>query len=401
MRAANTSREQLLHLLAEAAELEHNLLCCYLYAAFSLKGSAPGLSENELALIARWRKVLMAIAFEEMTHLAIVANLTVAVGARPHFNRPNLPVAPGYHPASIVVKLAPFSPETLDHFIFLERPAQARLADGAGFDTPGSVAREPPPSRRLMPGAPDYETVAEFYDEIRGCLVSLATELGDEALFCAGEGPQLGHEALPMPGLTTIDSLSKALGALDTIVEQGEGSASDAEASHFSRFQEMRREYERRLASRGDVEPAWPAAPNPGLWKTDLRDRVHIDASPAVEILDLANAMYNLLLRALTQAYGRGPGSARSGDPRLALRLMAAFSRTGEYLATLPAGESHPGIHAGVSFTILRATEPLVEGVAESRLLEERLRELTRRTAALCDVHPALRSVLHLLGDAR
>jgi hypothetical protein len=31
------SREQLIHLLTEAAEVEHNLLCSYLYAAFSLK----------------------------------------------------------------------------------------------------------------------------------------------------------------------------------------------------------------------------------------------------------------------------------------------------------------------------------------------------------------------------
>jgi len=32
-----SSREQLAHLLAEAAKLQHNLLCCYLYAAFTQK----------------------------------------------------------------------------------------------------------------------------------------------------------------------------------------------------------------------------------------------------------------------------------------------------------------------------------------------------------------------------
>jgi hypothetical protein len=30
-------RDRLVHLLTEAAEIEHNLLCSYLYAAFSLK----------------------------------------------------------------------------------------------------------------------------------------------------------------------------------------------------------------------------------------------------------------------------------------------------------------------------------------------------------------------------
>ena len=49
------SREQLFHELYEAAELEHNLMCTYLYAAFSLKaGVAEGLSEPEAAAVARW-----------------------------------------------------------------------------------------------------------------------------------------------------------------------------------------------------------------------------------------------------------------------------------------------------------------------------------------------------------
>ena len=39
------SRESLVHQLYEAAELEHNLMCTYLYAAFSLKsGTEEGLS---------------------------------------------------------------------------------------------------------------------------------------------------------------------------------------------------------------------------------------------------------------------------------------------------------------------------------------------------------------------
>ena len=36
------SREDLIYLLAEAAEIEHNLMCCYLFAAFSLKDEADG-----------------------------------------------------------------------------------------------------------------------------------------------------------------------------------------------------------------------------------------------------------------------------------------------------------------------------------------------------------------------
>lgn len=390
------SREQLLHLLAEAAELEHNLLCCYLYAAFSLKRSSPDHSPAEIAAIDGWRKALMTIAFGEMTHLGIVANLTVAVGARPHFNRPNLPVDPGYHPASIVLKLAPFSIDTLDHFIFLERPSGAILEDGDGFK-PTSTVERAPHCGNLMPAAPEYETLAEFYAEIRDCLRSLSTEFG-EALFCGPPDSQLGEESLRMPGLSRIDSLDKALAAIDTIVEQGEGSAATGEESHFSRFRTMRREFEERTAARPQFAPTWPVATNPVMRKTHLAERVHVRSPGATEVLDLANAIYNVLLRVLSQTYGRSVYPAPC-PPQTALKLMSAFSVIGEYLATLPAGEEHPGIHAGVSFTVLRATEPFVEGERECRLLQEGLDQLHHRAVDLSDRHRALNPVRDTLAE--
>jgi len=49
------SRERALHALYEAAELEHNLMCTYLYAAFSLRdGEAEGLAPEEAAAVSRW-----------------------------------------------------------------------------------------------------------------------------------------------------------------------------------------------------------------------------------------------------------------------------------------------------------------------------------------------------------
>jgi hypothetical protein len=57
----------------------------------------------------------------------------------PHFQRPNFPVVPGYHPAGVVVSLAPFDPATLDHFVFLERPEGVDAKDGAGFDPPPPI----------------------------------------------------------------------------------------------------------------------------------------------------------------------------------------------------------------------------------------------------------------------
>lgn len=53
------SREPLLHRLAEAAEIEHTLMCCYLYAAFSLKrDDDPSLSAPEADAAKRWRSVI-------------------------------------------------------------------------------------------------------------------------------------------------------------------------------------------------------------------------------------------------------------------------------------------------------------------------------------------------------
>src|ERR1700674_5458630 len=94
------SREDALSLLAEAAAIEHNLMCCYLYAAFSLKRSVEeDLTAQEVTLVGRWRGAIIRIAIEEMSHLSLVANLSCALGGRPNFDRPNFPVQPGYHPA--------------------------------------------------------------------------------------------------------------------------------------------------------------------------------------------------------------------------------------------------------------------------------------------------------------
>src|SRR5450631_4838539 len=67
------SREQLVHALYEAAELEHNLMCTYLYAAFSLKrGEGEGLNAAEASAVERWRSSIIQVAVGEMGHLAAV-----------------------------------------------------------------------------------------------------------------------------------------------------------------------------------------------------------------------------------------------------------------------------------------------------------------------------------------
>src|SRR5258708_15730028 len=85
-------REALIYMLCEAAELEHGIMCQYLYAAFSLKQSeAEGLTPGEAAAVNRWRKHISHIATQEMLHMSLVQNLLSPIRAAPHLSPPNYP----------------------------------------------------------------------------------------------------------------------------------------------------------------------------------------------------------------------------------------------------------------------------------------------------------------------
>src|SRR5580765_4397639 len=160
------SREQLLYALYEAAELEHNLMCTYLYAAFSLRdGEGGGLSTDEAMAVAGWRRAILDVAIDEMGHLSAIWNITSALGAAPRFGRGNFPLDPGYLPAGVVVKLAPFNDAVLQHFIHLERPQGSPEPDGEGF-TPEFVFKRGTRRPRLMPMGVDYDTVGAFYQTL-------------------------------------------------------------------------------------------------------------------------------------------------------------------------------------------------------------------------------------------
>ena len=102
-------RQALLYTLAKASELEHLIICQYLYASFSLKRDASeGLPEDLVPTVRGWARSLMRIAEQEMLHLALVQNLLTAVGAGPHLARPNFPVPPRAFPARIRIELLAF-----------------------------------------------------------------------------------------------------------------------------------------------------------------------------------------------------------------------------------------------------------------------------------------------------
>ena len=103
------SREELVYLLGEACEIEHGLMCEYLYAQFSLKRTTgEGLTLEQLARVQAWEATLIDVIKQEMLHLALATNILTAVGAAPHFERPNLPILSRWYPPGVQIALLPF-----------------------------------------------------------------------------------------------------------------------------------------------------------------------------------------------------------------------------------------------------------------------------------------------------
>jgi hypothetical protein len=110
-------REALIYMLYEAAELEHGIICQYLFAASSLKQREDeGLTTEALEAVRRWRTAIAHVATDEMLHLALVQNLLSAIGSAPHLARPNLPAPARHYPAGVNLTLVPFGEPALCHF---------------------------------------------------------------------------------------------------------------------------------------------------------------------------------------------------------------------------------------------------------------------------------------------
>src|SRR4029453_3004034 len=88
------SREELVWLLAQACELEHGLMCEYLFA-------------QQLAKVAAWEQVLIHVTKQEMLHPALDTNLVTAIGAAPPLHRPNFPILSRWYPQACRSRWSP------------------------------------------------------------------------------------------------------------------------------------------------------------------------------------------------------------------------------------------------------------------------------------------------------
>jgi CDGSH-type Zn-finger protein/uncharacterized Fe-S cluster protein YjdI len=385
------NRASLHYLLTEAAEIEHGLMCCYLYAAYSLKdGEADGLSAEEAAAVAGFRRTILEIARDEMVHLALVSNLLVATGSAPHWHRQNFPVGTGYHPAGVVVSLAPFDAATLDHFLYLERPEGLALADGKGFE-PERLYQRGQTRGRLVPSAQDYETVGHLYRGIRTGLEEMTRQWGPQKVFCGNPRAQVGGDLLPMRGLSAVTDLESALAAIDTIVTQGEGAPGHSERSHYELFLGIKRKMAALVARNPAFKPAHNAARNPVMRRPAAPEgRVWIAREPAAGLLDLGNAVYEMMLRGLDLMFSHPVDDPAVRDAIVAAALvpMHALGPVASHLPRLPATDDDEGPRAGLTFTMTRSQKAFPDVQRGLRLLAESARGLVRgyeRVALIVD----------------
>jgi len=366
-------RESLAYALSEAAELEHGLMCCYLYAAFSIgRRCEHRHPAHQAAAIARWRTEITDIARDEMVHLALVSNLLNAIGAAPHLLRPNFPVAAGAHPAGIVVSLAPFSLATIQHFVFLERPEDVIEREGSGF-AHREYARIGHRGR-LVPSGQDYETLGDLYRWIRDGFAHLVEVLGPARVFVGDPRLQMSSSLLGLPDIIEVVDLESAQRAIETIVTQGEGAPSCPGHSHYSRFSAIRRELEQVLGDDPGFAPAAHVARNPVMRPPPISDGLTwVDHEPAASVLDVANAIYAFTLRSLGVLCSPVAliGDARALAVEATTAGMRALTPIAELLTELRASTAEPTVRAGMTFTMSRSLHPLPEPRAALRALHE------------------------------
>jgi hypothetical protein len=405
-------REHLWWLLAEALQLEHMIMCQYLFAEFSLKdGAADGLTPEQAGAVDRWRQKLRGIAIEEMLHMSLVANLMSAIGAAPQFGRPNFPQRSGYFPAGVQLDLLPFGAPSLDHFLFLERPEGMDARDAPSF-VATAAPRDPVDEHEALPRGQEFATVGHLYRGIADGLRTLASRLGERALFVGSPRAQATPELFGWPQIVAVTDLDSALAAVEEIIEQGEGARGDWNEAHYGRFLTVRQEFDALRQADPSFEPARPVQAAFLRQPFDIATPRPVIIDPgARRVAELAGLAYELTLHVLLRFFTHTDETDEQLGKLVdaAMSLMAKVLRPlGTGLTTLPVGPAHPGRTAGFAFEMYYVMgnmtphrEPSWALLAErARILAHRCRQVAaergddaHRSPALTDIAEQAQSV--------
>ena len=391
-------REALIYMLCEAAELEHGIMCQYLFASFSLKQSADeGLTEAELAAVTGWRKQISHVATQEMLHLALVHNLLSAIGAAPHLARPNFPAPASHYPAGVQLTLLPFGEEALQHFMFLERPEGMDIGDADGLQAVGRAA--PVVNERdIVPQGQDFATVGHLYRSIEHGIAHLTAKYGERWLFTGPPRAQATEPHFRWPELIAVTDLASACRAIDEILEQGEGPRGDWRDAHFGRFVSILDEYQQMRADNPAFDPVRPVvAANVRPCERPVEVTLITDPLTA-RVTDLFNVVYEILLQTFERYFAHtGESDAQLtvlADVTLGL-MFRGIKPLGDLITRLPAGPEYPGQTAGPSFELFYESDYLMpHQEAAWTLLTERVDQ----AAWLCEALRAGRGS-HIAGD--
>jgi hypothetical protein len=321
-------KQGLLDAVQAAVHLEHATLPPYLYALYSLDPEKNGVIAELI------RSVLM----EEMLHIALAANLLNALGGEPKIaSFDTVPRYPGPLPGGVehevIVHLAPFSDSQLDTFLQIEAPEnilEFRVVRGA------AAAEQPP------------RTIGQFYRGILGRIRELLD--AGVSVFTGNAARQLVTPALD--GIIRVSDVTSARAAIETIVEQGEGTGqSPLEAAaatvpaHYYRFAEIKKGKE--LILNPDARPTDPpevqfiygGAPivfdRDGVLPLPTDPTASSFAVGSVERtrVDAFNQIYSAMLGALQGAFNGAPTTIFG-----AIGLMRKMSQQAEAMTAIGVG---------------------------------------------------------------
>jgi hypothetical protein len=394
-------REPLIYMLCAAAELEHALMCEYLFAAFTLKRSTDeGLSEDQVNAVDRWRQTLMMVAKQEMLHLAINCNLVNALGASPHLSRPNLPQPAKHYPSGVRLQLLPFSEQALRHFLYLERPEGMDFDDAEGL---AAVECAVPvmSEREIAPHLQEFATVGHLYRSIEAGFRHLAQKMGEDQLFVVSASGQAGGDLFGWSQLRPITCVDDVVQAIETIVEQGEGPRGDWREAHFGRFLGVLDEYLAMCTANPGVEFARPVLPALVRSPENGEPADLITDPKSAAVADLGNVAYEVLLQLLYRLLSRVDENDEQMKilSQVAVGLMFdVIEPLGEILTTLPVGAEHPGRTAGPSFELFYQPDYLLpHRRAAWLIMAEHLTDAADLTEAQGDNEPRLLPVAEAL----
>lgn len=324
--------------LQHAIELEHATLPTYLYALYSL---VPGKNDRIAA-------VMLSVILEEMLHMALACNILNAVGGHPVIDTAAfVPTYPGPLPGGVEsqlqVPLSPFSLVLIENvFMVIEEP-------------------EDPLHFPVLVRESGQVTIGQFYESIKQTIVDLSKT---QTIFTGDASFQL-TTGFPSSELIAVNDVASASAAIETIVQQGEGTSVSPldpqhEPAHYYRYAEIL--YGRALVKNPNPPPDFAYAGEPipfdpgGVYPVVTNPAVvgYPPGSAAAYQNDTFNYTYTSLLKTLHTVF-----NGRPGELPAAIGLMEALKELAfAMMSATPAGPGAvPGLNAGPSFQY-RATNP-------------------------------------------